>query len=411
MHLFNLLSIIITAAAFIAYINNRFIRMPTTIAIMSGSLLLSLFIIVMRQVGFTEFENHIYHVLSLFDFHELLMNGMLSFLLFAGALHIDLGALQDARYEIAALACLGTIASAALVGVSTYFLLQWMGSPLSLTLCLLFGALISPTDPIAVLAIFKQVGADKKLNVTVSGESLFNDGVGIVLFLVLYALAFQHTATSFKDVILLFCREAVGGILYGVLLGMLAHRLIKPVDDYNVEILITLAVATGGYVLGNYLHLSGPLAMVSAGIFIGNKGRQYDVDEKTRRNLDNFWELMDEMLNAVLFFLIGLELVVLSHETTQLVVSLLAIPLVLGIRYLTVQAIMWPFTLFKTYTPYFRTILVWGGLRGGLAVALALAIPDVPGRSLILSMTYAIVVFSVIVQGLTVKPLVQLAKQ
>ena len=406
MTLYTLGSIVLTIAVLIGYINHRFIKMQTTIAIMSGSLVFSLILIIIGQFGFVQIEAHVTTMLGKIDFHSLLINGMLSFLLFAGALTIDVNTFKNQKWEIGILASVSTIASAFLVGIATYYVLHWLGFRLNFIYCMLFGALISPTDPIAVLATFKQIGAPKQLDVTVAGESLFNDGVGIVIFLTLYQLAFAGKAVTTGAVILLFLQQAIGGILYGAIIGLIAYWLIKPIDDHKIEILITLMIVTGGYAFAQALDISGPLAMVVAGIFIGNRGRNFSMSKKTRESLDNFWELVDEILNAVLFLLIGFELLTVHFNHHYLLAAFIAIPLVLCVRFITVSIPMQIFKLKRKYTPFFTTILVWGGLRGGLAVALALALPANDHRNLILAMTYAVVMFAVIVQGLTVKHLV-----
>lgn len=410
MTLYTLGSIILTLAVLIGYVNHRFIKMQTTIAIMSGALLLSLALIIVGQFGFMQIEMHISQALSKIDFHNLLINGMLSFLLFAGALTININDLKSQKWEIGVLASFSTIASTVIVGVSSYYILHWLGFRLDFIYCMLFGALISPTDPIAVLATFKQLGAPKQLDVTVSGESLFNDGVGIVLFLTIYQLAFNGKPVTTETVILLFLQQAIGGIIYGAIIGLIAYWLIKPIDDHKIEILITLTVVTGGYALAQALDISGPLAMVVAGIFLGNQGRNFSMSKKSRESLDQFWELVDQILNAILFLLIGFELIVIRFNQHYLLAAIIAIPLVLCVRFITVAI---PMRIFKTkrkYTPFFTTILVWGGLRGGLAVALALALPPSQHRNLILAMTYSIVTFAIIVQGLSVKALVYKTK-
>jgi len=404
-------SIILTMAVILAYINHRYIKMQMTIAIMTSSLLLSMLVIIFGRLTTTHIEADIATLLSRIDFHQLLIDGMLSFLLFAGALHVDVHLLRNEKWEIGILASLSTIVSALLVGIFAYFLLQWLGIPIPFIDCLLFGALISPTDPIAVLATFKEVGAPKRLDVTVSGESLFNDGVGIVIFISLYQLAYNgHADLGFTSVSLLFLREAIGGILYGALLGLAAYWLMKPIDDHKVEILITLGVVTGGYSFAQWLGISGPLAMVVAGIFLGNRGRNFSMSKKSRESLDTFWELVDEILNAVLFLLIGLELLLIPFKHNDLWAALFAVPMVLFVRWVTVATPMSFFKRWKHYHPFTTTILVWGGLRGGLAVALALALPPGHSRNVILAMTYTVVSFAVIVQGLTIKPLVERSK-
>lgn len=410
MDIYSILTIIVSLAALLGYINSRYIHMPTTIAIMSGSLLFSLLLIVIGQFGFHGLETKIAAHLSRIDFHALLIQGMLSYLLFAGALTIDINSLRERKWEIAVLASFSTIASTVMIGGIVFYFMRVLHIELPFIYCLLFGALISPTDPIAVLAIFKEVKASKQLNVTVSGESLFNDGVAIVLFLTIYEVAFHAQTPTFHSIMSLFLQQAIGGIAYGICLGLLGYQLIKNLDDYKVEILITLGMVTGGYTLAGFLGVSGPLAMVVSGIFIGNKGRQFAMSRAIRHNLENFWELIDEILNAVLFLMMGLELLVIEHDFHHIFISLAAIVIVLAVRFITVAIPMSLFKLKRNYAPYFIGILVWGGLRGGLAVALALALPSSPYRSLIMTMTYAIVVFSVIIQGLTVKPLVQMSQ-
>ena len=410
MSIYTIASIILTLAVFATYLNERFIKMPTTIAIMTSSLLLSLILILVGRHTPTAFTQTITTELAKLDFHDLLINGMLSFLLFAGSLHVDIGQLKQHKWEIGVLAMLGTIASTFLIAGLMYTVLPLIHVPLDFIYCLLFGALISPTDPIAVLATFKELDAPKQLDVKVAGESLFNDGVGIVMFLSLYQLAFSHQGLSWESVSLLFLQQAIGGLFYGLALGFIITKLIKSIDNHKVEILLTLVVTTGGYALANHWGLSGALAMVAAGIYIGNSGRHTSMSAKSRESLDNFWELMDEILNAVLFLLIGFEILIVHTNLNTLYAAILAIPLVLIVRYITVAIPMALFKLRKTYAPYTITILVWGGLRGGLAVALALALPKNEHRDLILLMTYAVVMFSILVQGLTMKTLVEKSK-
>ena len=409
MKITELVGIMITLAVIIAYINHRFFRLQTTTAITTGSLLLSFLLIGIGHFGFVSIEQHVTQVLSRIDFHAVLMDGMLSFLLFAGGLTVDFNDLKKSGLEIGVLATLGTLVSAFLVGITVFYVSGWLAHPVPFIYCLLFGALISPTDPIAVLALFKAVNAPKQLHVTVAGESLFNDGIGIVLFLTVYHVLTTGGSASVGDAILLFLQEAVGGIVYGCAIGILAYRLIKPMTDLNIVVLITLAVTTGGYALAQQLGVSGPLAMVVAGIFLGNRGHKFHMSSKTREYLDHFWEMIDEILNAILFLLIGLELLVIPLSSMLVIAGLLAIPGILLIRWIVVAI---PITLFKTkrtYVPHAINILTWGGLRGGLAVALALAIPLGPYRNAILTMTYAVVAFAIVVQGLTIRYLLNLS--
>lgn len=412
MDFYTITNLIVTMAILVAYINHRYIKMQTTIAIMSSSLLISFFLILtFKFLGLYAFEQKVLMALTKLDFHHLLIDGMLSFLLFAGALTIDIQSLAEQKLEIFTLASFSTIVSTFLIGIGAYYLLPLLGFHLKLIYCLLFGALISPTDPIAVIATFKQIGAPKQLETTVVGESLFNDGVGIVLFLTLYQVAFMNKVEGFTGIVMLFMQQAIGGILYGVLLGYLGSWLIKYADDHKIEILITIAVATGGYSIGQAIHTSAPLAMVVSGIIIGTYARHHAMTEAAKIRLDDFWELIDEILNCVLFLLIGFELLIIAKGNSYFIAALVAIPLVLLVRFLTVSFPVNFFKLRRSYCPYMITILVWGGLRGGLAVALALAIPISADRELILAMTYAVVSFSVIVQGITTKPLVRLSNE
>ncbi|MCB1827343.1 MAG: sodium:proton antiporter [Coxiellaceae bacterium] len=407
---YTLASIILTLAVAIGYINYRYIKMQSTIAIMVGSLLISLIFIFLQHTGIANVADQIKHLLIQTDFHSLLINGMLSFLLFAGSLTIDFSTLKTRQWEIGILASISTIASALLISAAIYYLLPLIGLSLPFLYCLLFGALISPTDPIAVLATFKQIGAPKSLEVCVAGESLFNDGVGIVIFLTIYELTFQHQVITFKNVSLLFLEQAIGGIAYGAILGFIAHHLIKNINDAKTVILITLALVTGGYTFALSLNISGPLAMVVAGIFLGNKVRSTPTESKRNEALKIFWEVIDELLNAVLFLLIGFELLNLNFDNLSISSILIAIPLVLLVRLVTVAIPMKSIQMRKTHEPYTISVLTWGGLRGGLAVALALTLPASHYRELILTMTYGVVVFAIIVQGLTIKPLAKLAR-
>lgn len=398
-------SIILTLATAISYINHRFIKMPSFIAIVSGALLLSLGLNLAGKLGLQAIQIETTRLLANINFHDLLINGMLSFLLFGGALSVDLRHLYSQKWEIAALSLLSTILSTLVIGLLIYYFLPIVGLHLSFNYCLLFGALISPTDPIAVLAIFKQTKVPRDIRIMVEGESLFNDGVGIVLFLTIYQMTFSSHPMTWDAITFLFMNQTVGGILYGLLFGIIAHWLIKPVKHSTIEVLITLTIATGGYPLAQYIGVSGPLAMVAAGIVIGNYGRQFSISPPAEQNLGIFWELVEEILNAALFLLIGLELLVIPIAHNALIASCIAIPIVLVARYISVAIPITTFKYWRLHNEKAISILTWGGLRGGLAVALALSLPHSPNRNLILVMTYAIVLFAIVVQGLTIKPL------
>ncbi len=352
-------------------------------------------------------------VLSSIDFNKTLMQGMLGFLLFAAALHVNLADLRKQRAVIAVLASAGVIMSTLLVGGMIWGLLTLLGVEIRLIYCLLFGALISPTDPIAVLGILKVVGAPRDLEMKIAGESLFNDGVAVVAFLGLLEIASGTMGFDLGRLTQLFLTEAVGGAVFGFALGWVALLMLRKVDDYKVEVLLSLAVAAGGYALAYAIHVSGPIAMVVAGLFIGNEGRAGAMSEHTREHLDDFWELMDEILNAVLFVLIGLELLIVPFNVQLLVAGLVAFPAVILARF---AAVALPLTLMKrrrVFTPGAVRILTWGGLRGGVSVALALSIPaqldgvHVPERDIVLAITYVVVVISIVGQGLTIGPLLR----
>jgi monovalent cation:H+ antiporter, CPA1 family len=414
MNTYAIIAFMLTLATALAYINHRFIKMQPTIAIMAGSLLLSLTLIIMGSFGY---GIHAYEKISLlvnsFDFHDVLMDGMLSFLLFAGALNVDINDLQRAKWEIGILAVFSTVASCFIIASLTYMMLPWLGLKLSYNYCLLFGALISPTDPIAVMATLKQIKAPKSLSVKIAGESLFNDGVAIVLFITIYQITFGYTDdVSALGITKLFLQQAIGGVAYGIALGLITYKLMKPIDDHKIEILLTIAVATGGYTLAQHLAVSGPLAMVVSGLFIGNRGRNFAMSEQSQKSIYEFWEIIDEILNAVLFLLIGFEILSIHQFESTYIPALLAIPLTLAVRSVTVALPMSLFKLKKTYPPYTTSIIIWGGLRGGLAVALALVIPGAESeRALVLAMTYAVVLFSIIVQGSSAGKLIKLSKQ
>jgi CPA1 family monovalent cation:H+ antiporter len=404
--LFNILAILITLAALFSYINFRYIGLPVTIGVMVIALSMSLILILLGSFGFG-LERQAEALLQSIDFNRTLLHGMLSFLLFAGALHININDLIELKWSIGALATVGTLISTFLVGSLTWIVLHWFGIGLSYLYCLLFGALISPTDPIAVLAILKTAGAPKSLEMRITGESLFNDGVGIVVFLVILEMATGAHGVSASHIGLLFVQEVLGGVVFGLGLGYLAYQMLKSVDNYQVEILITLALVTGGYALANALHISGPIAIVVAGLLVGNHGRLFGMSAETRAHLDLFWELIDEILNAVLFVLIGLEVLVLTITQQYLLASLLIIPLVLFARFVAIGIPIALLRPFRSFSPGAVRIMTWGGLRGGISVALALSLPSGPERDVILAITYAVVVFSIVVQGLTLEKFVK----
>ncbi len=406
MDLFTILAILITLTAVFSYLNFRFIGLPVTIGVMFISLIVSLCV---NFLGYFDagITRQVSLVLEGIHFDKTLLHGMLSFLLFAGALEININDLLERKWAIFSLATVGTLLSTLFIGTAFYFVLRAFGISMSYLYCLIFGALISPTDPIAVLGILKTAGVPKSLRIKISGESLFNDGVGIVVFLVLIELVTEHATVTPGHIALLFVQEAFGGALFGLATGYAAYRMLKSVDNYQVEVLITLALVCGGYALAHALHLSGPIAMVCAALLIGNKGRLFGMSDTTRHHLDVFWELVDEILNAVLFVLIGLEVLLLTFTRQNLFISLLVIPLLLLSRFVAIGIPMTILKSFRNFTPGAVRLLTWGGLRGGISVALALSLPAGPERRIILAVTYAVVVFSILVQGMTLKRFVK----
>lgn len=398
----------IVVTSLLAYANHRWARLPTTIGVMAIALLISLTVIGLDQLGLDlgirDYEEHFVRSI---DFSDVLMQGMLSFLLFAGALHIDLAALARFRWQIGGLAVLGTLMSTLAVGFGMWALLPMFGLPLSLLYCLLFGALISPTDPIAVMGILKSAHAPPDLELVIAGESLFNDGVGVVLFSLVLGVLASGGSPTLASAGTLLLHEAGGGLLLGAVLGYLAYRMLKSIDEYRVEVLLTLGIVIGGYSLANHLHVSGPLAMVVAGLIVGNGGRTYAMSDTTRRYVDMFWELIDEILNAVLFVLLGMEVLVISFSWQRLVAGMVAIAVTLAARALTVGLPVRAAGMRFGLPAGSSRVLVWGGLRGGISVALALSLPEGNARDLILALTYCVVVFSILTQGLTVGAVVR----
>ncbi len=398
----------LVVTALLAYVNHRFIGLPTTIGVMAAALVLSLLILALDAVGIaSELLTFEKSLLRQIDFSEVLMQGMLSLLLFAGAMHVDLSELKSYRWQIFTLAVVGTLASTVIVGFLMWWLLPLVGMPLPLLYCLLFGALISPTDPIAVMGILKSANAPQNLELVIAGESLFNDGVGVVIFALLVGVLASGTTPTVGSALHLLLMEAGGGLVFGFVLGYVTYRMLKSIDQYQVEVLLTLAAVVGGYALASHIHVSGPLAMVVAGVMVGNQGRALAMSDVTRRYVDMFWELMDEILNAILFVLLGMEFLVISFSLHIVMAGVLAIAATLMARLLTVGAPVTLFTrAFKLPTGSWK-VLTWGGLRGGISVALALSLPPGPARETILALTYCVVVFSILGQGLTVKRVVR----
>jgi CPA1 family monovalent cation:H+ antiporter len=409
MSLFAIFAVLITITALLAYVNERFLRLPPTIGVMAAALCCSLLLTLAGGLGLGV-DRWAASVLLRLDFGDVLMNGMLSFLLFAGALHVDLGDLVERKWSILSLATVGVVLSTLLVGTGIYVMLPWFGLELPYGYALVFGALISPTDPIAVLGILRRANAPKRLRATIIGESLFNDGVGVVVFTVILGLVAGGHGLSALEAGELFLTEAVGGVVFGLGLGYAAYLLLKSVDQHVVELLITLALVSGGYALAGALHTSGPIAMVVAGLFIGNHGRVFGMSDESREYQDVFWELIDEVLNALLFVMIGFEVLVLHWQSGWLAAGVLSIPLVLAVRFACVGLPISILRAFREFDPATVRLMTWGGIRGGISIALALSLPRSGQRELILVITYTVVVFSILVQGLTVGRAVRWAR-
>jgi monovalent cation:H+ antiporter, CPA1 family len=407
MTLFELSALLLTVAAICGFLNEKYVRMPTTIGLMFIASLFSISLLVLGALG-SGVAGVAEQIVTQVDFEQALMEGMLCFLLFAGALHMNLENLLSKVRIITIMSTVGVVLSTLLVGVLSKGVLLLIGVELSWIYCFLFGALISPTDPIAVVSLLKKMGAPKSLETKIVGESLFNDGVGVVVFLVLFKVLTGSEPMTASFVAKLFIQEAVGGVFVGLALGYIGYRMLKSLDNYSIEVLVTLALVMGGYALSMKLHVSGPLAMVVIGLMMGNIGRVLAMSEKTREHLDTFWELIDEILNAVLFVLLGLELIILKLTPQSVGFGLIAIPLVLLIR---LTCVWLPVSLLRRlgepFIPHAIKLLTWGGLRGGISVALALALPPGKERDFLLVATYCVVLFSIIVQGLTMGRLLE----
>ena len=404
MNIFQTITILTCLSAVFSYVNHRWIKLPITIGLMALALAMSFVLLVLGKFGFG-IEGEAERFIRGIDFNETLLQGLLSFLLFAGSLHVNLDELFDDKWFIGTLATVGVMVSTFIVGIVSYWTFGLIDLHLPLIYCFLFGALISPTDPIAVLGILKTSHVPRSIEVKISGESLFNDGVGVVVFLILFAIVTKGDVTLAESG-QMFVLEAVGGALLGLGVGYVAYQMMKSVNAYQVETLITLALVMGLYALAGSLHMSGPIAVVVAGLLIGNQGRRCAMSDTTREYLHTFWELVDELLNAVLFVLIGLEVLVISYKPEYLQAGLLAIPIVLLARFLSVGAPVQLFGLVREFGHRATLILTWGGLRGGIAVALALSLPSGDARDAIVTITYIVVAYSILVQGLTLGPLI-----
>lgn len=409
MDYFHIITILVFISALFGYINVRFLKLPNTIGLMLITIVFTFAVFILNYFGSPELLIAEKYIITHIDFKEVLLDVMLSFMLFAGALHTNFEQLRVQRWPVLVFATLGVLVSTFLVGYGMYFILPLFSLEVDFIYCLLFGALISPTDPIAVLGILKNVGAPKQLEAKIVGESLFNDGVGVVVFLTIFKIAQLGSGEiEVSEILELFAVEVIGGIALGLAIGWVTYRLMKSIDDYDIEVIITLAAVMGGTVIAQKYHLSAPLAMVTAGLLIGNDTiRSSAMSHITESYVDKFWELIDILLNTILFVLIGMEILVLTFETSYIFAGLIAIPLVLLCRYLSLLIPVRFFEKRLDFAPKTNLIMTWGGLRGGISIALALGLTLDMQRDLFLVITYFIVVFSILVQGLSLGKLVK----
>jgi len=396
-------SALIVLASIFAYLNYRFLKLPSTIGIMVIAIVVSIFLVMFGETVLPKTFGHLNNLMNGIDFTEVLMGAMLNFLLFAGGIHINIDDLKEQFRPVLIFSTAGVVISTFVVGFGMFYLLPFLGIHLPFIYCLVFGALISPTDPVAVLSILKQANVSKSLETKVAGESLFNDGMAVVVFTVVMQLAIgKEVDLGVESIGLLLMKEAGGGILLGVLLGWITSRLMREVDDYIISVLVTLSVVMGGYLIARQMHISGPLTMVAAGLFMGNFNVRFKMKSITQDYLIKFWELIDEILNAVLFLFIGFELLMIKDLRFFMIPGLLAIAVVLIARFISIWIPTKFMSLRTRFSPQTVKVLVWGGIRGGVSIALAMSIPKSEYSEIILSITYCVVVFSIIVQGLTI---------
>jgi CPA1 family monovalent cation:H+ antiporter len=408
-------AIILVCVSIFGYINHKYLQLPLTVGLVLIALISGLGVLMIDSVlPFLNISSTLRVWLGEIDFNRTLMNGMLSFLLFAGALHVDLSGLMKSKLHVSILATFGVMLSTFINGTCFYYISLFAGFNIDYIYCLIFGVIVTPTDPVAVLGLLKRLNVPKRLESIIGGESLFNDGVAVVIFSVLLTIAFGsstghggHEVMDANAILGLFVKEAFGGALLGMIAGYITFLLLKSMDDYILEVIATLALVTGAYSIALNLHISGPIAMVVAGVFIGNTGRQFAMSEKTRAHVTDFWHIIDEILNAALFVLIGFEVIVLSSDLSILGISVICVFVAVVARLLAVSI---PLNLLNPIIAKEKgeiLILTWAGLRGGISIALALSLPDMEIKPIIVTATYAVVVFSILIQGLTIESLIK----
>ncbi|AQW90469.1 sodium:proton antiporter [Elizabethkingia anophelis] len=403
MELYYSFSALIVLASIFAYINYRFLKLPSTIGIMVIAIVVSTFLVLFGESVLPKTFVRLNRLMDSIDFTEVLMGAMLNFLLFAGGIHININDLKEQFRPVFIFSTVGVVISTFVVGFGVYYIFPLVGVHIPFLYCLVFGALISPTDPVAVLSILKQAKVSKSLETKVAGESLFNDGMAVVVFTVVLQLAVgKEVDLGIENISLLLLHEAGGGLLLGVLLGWVTSRLMREVDDYIISVLVTLSVVMGGYLIARQLHISGPLTMVAAGLFMGNFNVNFKMKSVTQDYLIKFWELIDEILNAVLFLFIGFELLMIKDLQNFIIPGMIAIVVVLLARVISIWGPTQFMSFRSRFSPQTIKVLIWGGIRGGVSIALAMSIPKNEYSTAILSITYFVVVFSIIVQGLTI---------
>ena len=407
-------ALILVCVSIFGFLNHRYLKLPLTVGLVIIALFTGLAVmfldVILPSLGVSQ---TLKNWLDQIDFNRTLMNGMLSFLLFAGALHVDLNSLMKAKIHVSVLATAGVMISTLINGTCFYYFAQLFGFNIEYLYCLIFGVIVSPTDPVAVMALLKRLKVPKRLEAMIGGESLFNDGVAVVIFSVLLTIAFgsatgqEAGAMDANAVLGLFVKEAFGGALLGIVSGYLTYLLLRKVDDYVIEVIATLALVMGAYSIALNLHISGPIAMVVAGVFIGNTGRQFAMSEKSREHVTDFWHLIDEILNAALFVLIGFEVIVLSSSMDVITLSIIAVVVAVLARFSAVSIPLQFLNPIVAKEPGEISILTWAGLRGGISIALALSLPDIEIKPVILTATYGVVIFTILIQGLTIEKLIK----